>query len=151
MFAEKAFVGFYLVHDDLPRPPRFHVLHSIYGRVDPMAEVDLSPPKSAQVTVVFNENSSDDIFDAEFIMSMSVDSQSPATKVKDITVNLNKSVKDFKQRLSTIFGLPASRMRVFYVDHVMIEIMGPEEMKFNQKKLYTYNVQDGDKFLVDAK
>jgi hypothetical protein len=29
--------------------------------------------------------------------------------------------------------------------------MGPEEMKFNQKKLYTYNVQDGDKFLVDAK
>jgi len=151
MFAEKAFVGFYLVHDDLPRPPRFHVLHSIYGRVDPMAEVDLSPPKSAQVTVVFSENSSDNIFDTEFIMSMSVDSQSPATKVKDMTVNLNKSVKDFKQRLSTIFGLPASRMRVFYVDHVMMEIMGPEEMKFNQKKLYTYNVQDGDKFVVDAK
>ena len=42
-------------------------------------------------------------------------------------------------------------MRVFYVDHVMIEMMGAEEMKSNQKKLYTYNVQDGDKFLVDSK
>lgn len=42
-------------------------------------------------------------------------------------------------------------MRLFYVDHVMIEIAGPEEMKFNQKKLYTYNVQDGDKFFVDPK
>lgn len=42
-------------------------------------------------------------------------------------------------------------MRLFYVDHVMGEITGPEEIKFNQKKLYTYSVQDGDKFLVDLK
>lgn len=52
---------------------------------------------------------------------------------------------------SNIFSFPANQMRLFYVDHVMIELMGPEEMKFNQKKLYTYNVQDGDKFLVDPK
>lgn len=42
-------------------------------------------------------------------------------------------------------------MRVFYVDSVMFEVSGPEEMRFNQKKLFTYNVQDGDKFLVDPK
>lgn len=52
---------------------------------------------------------------------------------------------------STMFNFPASEMRIFYVDHVMIEIIGPEEMRFSQKKLYTYNVQDGDKFLVDPK
>lgn len=170
MFAERAFVRCFLTHDHLPRPKRFEELHEVYGRVDPLAEVDLSPPKSANVTVVYNENSDDDVLlDPDFLMTMSTSTSSnsnssgdassspsspphlPSTRVKDMTVNLNKSVKDFKQRLSTIFGLPASRMRLFYVDHVMIEIMGPEEMKFNQKKLYSYNVQDGDKFLVDAK
>lgn len=50
-----------------------------------------------------------------------------------------------------MFGLVASQIRVFYVDHIMMEIMGPEEMKFNQKKLFTYNVQDGDQFIVDSK
>lgn len=161
MFAEKAFVRYFLLHEHLTKPQRFFDLHEVYGRVDPLAQVDLSPPKSANVTVVYNENTDDDILlDPDFLMTMSTNSDSngsspgspsSTTKVKDMTVNLNKSVKDFKQRLSTIFGLPASRMRLFYVDHVMIEIMGPEEMKFNQKKLYSYNVQDGDKFLVDAK
>ena len=42
-------------------------------------------------------------------------------------------------------------MRVFYIDHEMAEVMGPEELKFSQKKLYTYNVQDGDEFIVDQK
>ncbi len=28
---------------------------------------------------------------------------------------------------------------------------GPEEMKWPQKALYTYNVQDGDRFIVDEK
>lgn len=29
--------------------------------------------------------------------------------------------------------------------------MGPEEMKLPQKQLYTYNVRDGDGFIVDEK
>ncbi len=28
---------------------------------------------------------------------------------------------------------------------------GPEEMKWPQKELYTYNVQNGDKFILDEK
>ncbi len=28
---------------------------------------------------------------------------------------------------------------------------GPEEMKWPQKELYTYNVQNGDKFIIDEK
>ena len=52
---------------------------------------------------------------------------------------------------SSIFGLPASKMRLFYVDHETVRVSGAEEMRFSQKKLFTYNVQDGDVFLVDPK
>ena len=36
----------------------------------------------------------------------------------------------------------------------MSELLGVlhiEELKFAQKKLYTYNVQDGDEFLIESK
>lgn len=72
---------------------RFYTLHSIYGRVDPLAEVDLSPPKTAQVTVVYNENFSDGSADMDSSGESLPDS-------RDITVNLNKSVKEFKQQLA---------------------------------------------------
>lgn len=72
---------------------RFNTLHSIYGRVDPLAEVDLSPPKTAQVTVVYNENFSDGSADMDSSGESLPDS-------RDITVNLNKSVKEFKQQLA---------------------------------------------------
>ena len=33
----------------------------------------------------------------------------------------------------------------------MVELAGPEEMKWPSKLLYTYNVRNGDKFIVDEK
>lgn len=33
----------------------------------------------------------------------------------------------------------------------MSKIQGPEEMKWPQKELYTYNVRDGDSFILDEK
>ena len=33
----------------------------------------------------------------------------------------------------------------------LVEVAGPEEMKWSQKELYTYNVHNGDKFIVDEK
>lgn len=45
-------------------------------------------------------------------------------------------------------------MRVFYIDREVSELMGVlhiEELRFPQKKLYTYNVQDGDEFLIESK
>lgn len=50
-----------------------------------------------------------------------------------------------------VFGISPSEMRLYYVDHEMAELMGPEELKFNQKKLYTYSIQDGDEILIDRK
>lgn len=50
-----------------------------------------------------------------------------------------------------MFNVPANKMRLYYIDREMVEITGPEELKFSQKKLYTYSVQDEDEFLVDEK
>jgi len=135
-------------------------LLSIHGRVDPLAEVDLSPPKHADVKVVYNQ-----------INKEVTNDENEEKQTKLLKIDLNKSVKDFKVQLrsvfeffpffeirfhsvihfSSMFGVSPSQMRVYYVDHEMSEILGPEELRFNQKKLYTYNIQDGDEFLIDHK
>ena len=109
MFAERAFVRYHLTHDEVRRPDRFHELHAINGRVDPLAEVDLSPPESAHVTVIFNEDPSSgpeagDLFDllsksCDDAALLSVASSHAGASVRDMTVSLNNSVKDFKQAL----------------------------------------------------
>lgn len=101
MFAERAFVRYHLTHDDVRRPDRFHELHAINGRVDPLAEVDLSPPKSAHVTVVFNEAASQDSDGDVAVVSSSGDEEDirSQTSVRNMTLDLNQSVKDFKQTL----------------------------------------------------
>lgn len=48
-------------------------------------------------------------------------------------------------------GFPASKMRLFYVDAEMKEVVGREEMRFPQKQLYSYNMQDGDEIHVEPK
>ena len=42
-------------------------------------------------------------------------------------------------------------MRLWYYDQEMTKIAGPEEMKFANKELYTYNVIEGDYFVIDEK
>ena len=119
MFAERAFVRYHLTHETIRRPDRFHELHAINGRVDPLAEVDLSPPQTAHVTIIFNqqEEREDDVFNllsSGFCHDASM-LRSGQPNVKDMTVNLNKSVKDFKQALRyvrslTVYPLPFRRV-----------------------------------------
>ncbi|XP_074601152.1 tubulin folding cofactor E like protein mlt [Brevipalpus obovatus] len=148
LFAEKAFVRWFLSNNDANKPERFYTLFNIHGKVDPLAEVDLSPPKFAQTRIICTYFAKNKLSDGE---DDDDEDDSIKKQVKDVKVDLNKTVKDFKSEISAIFNLPVNRMRVFYIDHEMAEVMGPEELKFNQKKLYTYNVQDGDEFIVDQK
>ena len=103
MFAERAFVRYHLAHDDVSRPARFHALQAITGKVDQLAEVDLSPPKTAHVTVVFNErNNMDGQEDSDVMNIMPCESSGRSgnqATVKHMTINLNRSVKEFKQGL----------------------------------------------------
>merc|ERR1711902_218038 len=66
-------------------------------------------------------------------------------------ISVRQTVKQFKQILHGYFGLPPANMRLWYYDQEMTKIAGPEEMKFANKELYTYNVIEGDYFVVDEK
>ena len=64
---------------------------------------------------------------------------------------LRQSVKQFKQKLEEYFHITPPHMRLWYYDQEMTKIAGPEEMKFANKELFTYNVIDGDYFVVEEK
>ena len=75
---------------------RFYTLFNIHGKVDPLAEVDLSPPKYAQTRIIctfFGKNKLSDGEDDE------EEDDSIKKQVRDIKVDLNKSVKDFKSEI----------------------------------------------------
>lgn len=162
--------------------------------------MNLSPPKYANVRVIFNdltdEQLENDQLSYESLVRQCKDSRS-------FKVDLNKSVRNFKVQLryvynstenffffislppfyhscvhfffshlihhvnhprcqlsssssstSSLYDVIASNIRVFYIDTEMSELLGIlhiEELRFAQKKLYTYNVQDGDEFLIEMK
>ena len=47
-------------------------------------------------------------------------------------------------------GLVECIIQYFFLQD-LVELAGPEEMKWPSKLLYTYNVRNGDKFIVDEK
>lgn len=72
-------------------------------------------------------------------------------EVLAIEVDLRQSVRKFKSTLATLFGLDSQNLILYYIDHEMVGLMGPELIKHNQKKLWNYNVQDGDQFIVEER
>ncbi|XP_015924161.1 tubulin-specific chaperone cofactor E-like protein isoform X2 [Parasteatoda tepidariorum] len=123
--AERAFIRHFLSKNE--RPKRFYDLEEIHGKLDPLVDVDLSPKKTAQVFVHFCEEQS------------------------VLTVNLQQSVQELKATLSDKFGLRPARMRLFYVDQDLKNACGPDELRYNNRKLYSYQIRDGDELLLDSK
>ena len=68
-----------------------------------------------------------------------------------IDVDLRQSVRKFKSTIATLFRLDSSKLILYYIDHEMVGLMGPELIKHNQKKLWNYNVQDGDQFIIEER
>lgn len=50
------------------------------------------------------------------------------------------------ERLGATVGLPGSKIRLWHFDQSQ-----PMDMRFPAKRLYSYNVKDGDEFLIDEK
>lgn len=42
-------------------------------------------------------------------------------------------------------------MRLYYVDQTYRDQMGPEEMKYPNKQLYSYNIATGDEIIIEPK
>jgi hypothetical protein len=71
--------------------------------------------------------------------------------VREEVINLKQTVAQFKGLLHQWFSVPTQNMKLYYCDQVTVQHSGPEEMKWPNKALYTYNVQEGDKFILDEK
>lgn len=72
-------------------------------------------------------------------------------EVLGLEIDLRQSVRKFKSTLAQLFGLNSQNLILYYIDHEMVGLMGPELIKHNQKKLWNYNVQDGDQFIVEER
>jgi len=119
--AERFFICYHM-DDDCP-PQRYHELVKVYGVLERLAEVNLEPPSSVKISIIYEEQ--------------------PAF-IRD--VSLKQTTRDFRKYLSNEFGVPCSKLRVFY--HDVQSAFGHDEMKFLDRDLYRYNMKDGDEILV---
>lgn len=125
--AERGFIRHFLDKEEAERPGRFAELVAVHGWLDPLVNVDLTPEKSVRVSIYYKED------------------------CREETISVCQTVKQFKQCLQSWYGLAPANMRVWYYDQEMSKLRGPEEMMWGSKEVYTYNVQNGDYFVVDEK
>ncbi|KAL3043266.1 hypothetical protein OYC64_021062 [Pagothenia borchgrevinki] len=124
--AERFFIRHY---QDCPKqelPERYHVLVSKYGRLAPLAEVDLSP-RSTMVDVRWGE------------------------KVEAMSLHLEQTVAELRKHIRALLQLPHHGIRLFYINREMCSVLGPEELKCGTRALHSYRIQDGDEILVVPK
>ncbi|CAL9684229.1 unnamed protein product [Knipowitschia caucasica] len=123
--AERFFIRYYVDRPEEEPPCRYHCLVTKYGKLEPLAEVDLRPRCRAQVEVHCDD------------------------KVEQVNIRLDQNVAELKKRLATVVQLTANSMRLYYIDKS--SVFGPEEMKYNTRGLHSYSIQDGDEILVVPK
>lgn len=96
-----------------------------YGKLAPLAEIDLRPRYHAKVEVRYED------------------------KVEQVSIRLDQTVADLKKQLKTVMQLPSSNMRLYYIDKCTA--FGPDELKYSARALHSYSIQDGDEILLVPK
>ena len=125
--AERSFIRYFLDIQEEKHPKRVSELVAVHGNLDPLVKIDLSPEFFFKVTIYYGD------------------------QARNMTVSVRQRVKHFKSKLQQLFHLSPCSMRVWYYDQEMYKVAGPEEMKWPMKGLYTYDIQDGDYFVVEEK
>lgn len=125
--AERAFIRFFLDTPEQLRPPRFNELVKVHGLLQPLVNIDLKPEVNILVKIYYGEEK------------------------RQERISVRQTVKQFKLLLQNMFHVAPGNMRLYYYDQEMSKVAGPEEMKWNSKELYTYNVREGDYFVLDEK
>ncbi|XP_073673683.1 tubulin folding cofactor E-like a [Garra rufa] len=123
--AERFFIRYHLDHSEEELPHRYHCLVTKYGKLAPLAEIDLRPRCHAKVEVRCED------------------------KVEQVNIRLDQTVAELKKQLRTVVQLPTSNMRIYYIDKGTA--FGPDELKYNARALHSYSIQDGDEILVVPK
>ncbi|XP_050307720.1 tubulin-specific chaperone cofactor E-like protein [Anthonomus grandis grandis] len=125
--AERAFIRYYMEKPESDRPERYNYLVQKHGKLDPLVNIDLRPEKRVKITFTCGSNS----------------------EVR--SVDIYRTVSDLKTRLEGFAGIPASKMRLFYIDQELRDIQGPEYMRFPSKQLFSYNIRSGDEIIIVCK
>ncbi|XP_056139985.1 tubulin-specific chaperone cofactor E-like protein isoform X2 [Lampris incognitus] len=125
--AERFFIRYYLDYPEEELPYRYHCLVTKYGKLEPLAEIDLRPRCRAQVEVHCED------------------------KVEQVNIRLDQTVAELKKQLRTVVQLPTNNMRLYYIDKDVGSHFGPEEMKYSNRALHSYSIRDGDEILVVPK
>jgi hypothetical protein len=125
--AERAFIRYYLDFPEREKPDRLAELILVHGELDPLVNVDLTPEIFVKVKIYHQD------------------------ECREESISVRKTVKYFKNQLHQWFGIAPANMRLYYYDTVISNAVGPEEMKWAGKGLYTYNVREGDYFVLDEK
>lgn len=106
---------------------RFHNLVARYGRLEPLADVDLRPLSCVQVELHFEDNT------------------------EQLELRLKQTVADLKKQLRPVVQLPVNKMRVYYIDRQLGYALAPQELKYGARALHSYSIRDGDEILVVPK
>ncbi|KAG5269125.1 hypothetical protein AALO_G00198550 [Alosa alosa] len=126
--AERFFIRYYLNRPAGEQPYRYHCLVTKYGKLEPLAEIDLRPKFHAKVEVHCEE------------------------KVEQVSIRLDQTVAELKKQLKTVVRLSTNNMRLYYIDKDLHSPFGPEEMtSYSTRALYSYSIRDGDEILVVPK
>ncbi|XP_061774779.1 tubulin-specific chaperone cofactor E-like protein isoform X1 [Nerophis ophidion] len=123
--SERFFIRYYLHCPEEELPHRYHCLVNKYGKLEPLAEIDLRPRCHAEVEVHCEE------------------------KVEQLCIRLDRTVAELKKQLTSVVQLSTNNMRLYYIDKN--SAFGPEELRYNTRALHSYNIQDGDEILVVPK
>ncbi|XP_066516118.1 tubulin-specific chaperone cofactor E-like protein [Hoplias malabaricus] len=125
--AERFYIRFHLDCPEDELPQRFHTLVARYGRLEPLADVDLRPLSSAQVELRFGDHSD------------------------QLELRLDQTVAELKKQLRPVVQLAANKMRVYYIDRQLGYALAPQELKYGGRALHSYSIRDGDEILVVPK
>lgn len=104
---------------------RYFELEKVYGKLDPLAKVSLVPQTVFNVLIVMDD------------------------RREPLEINGNITVRDLKKTLQNLVGLPSNKFTVYYHDLESNHV--PDQLRYMDKKLYTYHLNDGDEFIVVPK
>lgn len=121
--AERFFVRYYADRPENELPERYYALVAQYGRLEPLADVDLRPQSSVVVEIRYMEHA------------------------EQLSLPLAQTVAELKKTLRGLIQLPCNKMRVYHVTPAL----GPQELKYGGRALHSYKVHDGDEILVVPK
>ncbi|CAG7824154.1 unnamed protein product [Allacma fusca] len=123
--SERAFIRRFAQNQkDISPPERYYDLISIHGELAPLVEVQLKPTTRVKVNLIFGE------------------------MVTQRQISVYQTTSELKTHLESLVGLRPSNMRLIYTSEGSF---GGEVMRFPDKKLYSYNMRDGDEIRIELK